>query len=211
MSKTVVGIFEYESDAQNAQNYLLANGYGDGDVDLKTATYKSEESESPDEDESLIDRIGHFFRELFSDDEEETERYIQAGKRGTIVTVHARTADEAVAAAHVMDEHGAIDVTNSQFNQQPGQQYEDPILNPPSVADGREITPDRVDARGVYLRSRIIDRPLQHEHRLRQRPASLASPATGDTLNDAPELHKTIAERDALINEIVDNDDIKAR
>nr|WP_295927718.1 hypothetical protein [uncultured Dyadobacter sp.] len=210
MSKTVVGIFEYESDAQNAQNYLLANGYGEGDVDLKTATYKSEETESPDGDESLMDRIGNFFRELFSDDEEETERYIQAGKRGTIVTVHALTADEAVAAAHVMDEHGAIDVTNSQFNQRPGQQYEDPIVNPPGISTGRETAPDSVDARGVYLRSRIIDRPLEQEHRLRQQPFSPGSAAAGDAQNEAPELHKTIAERDALINEIVDNDDIKA-
>jgi len=97
MSKTVVGIFEYESDAQNAQNYLLANGFGDGDVDIKTASYKPEVN---DTEEGLLDKIGHFFRELFNgDNDDETERYIEAGKRGTIVTVHALSADEAVAAA----------------------------------------------------------------------------------------------------------------
>lgn len=212
MSKTVVGIFEYESDAQNAQNYLLANGYGEGDVDIKIAKYKSvpAETATDDEDEGLFDKIGHFFRELFTGhDEAETERYIEAGKRGTIVTVHALTADEAVAAAHIMDEYGAIDITNSKPAEQPGEQYEDPIVNPPSVATADTVVPNAVEARGPYMRSRIIDRPLLPEHRLRQQPSGDAT-ATGNQ-DEATALHKTIAERDALINEIVDNREIKER
>lgn len=210
MSKTVVGIFEYESDAQNAQNYLLANGYGEGDVDIKTATYKSAPTETAayEEDEGLFDKIGHFFRELFSGhDEAETERFIEAGKRGSIVTVHALTADEAIAAAHIMDEYGAIDITNSKPTAEPGAQYEDPIVNPPSMATGEPTVPHAVEARGPYLRSRIIDRPLLPEHRLRQQPSGDAT-ATANQ-DEATELHKTIAERDALINEIVDNGDLK--
>lgn len=210
MQKTVVGIFEYESDAQNAQNYLLANGFGDGDVDIKTARYKSETTDAPadDEEPDLFDRIGNFFKELFSDEHDDTEHYVEAGKRGTIVTVHAKSADEAVAAAHIMDEYGALDVTNKGRSHQPGEQYEDPIVNPPSVSDGDAVAPASVEARGPYFRSRIIDRPLQPEHRLGQRNFSADHPA--GTSAQEPELHKTIAERDALINEIVDNDRLKS-
>lgn len=210
--KTVVGIFEYESDAQNAQNYLLAKGFGDGDVDIKTASYKSEETESsPDTDDNLFERIGNFFQELFNDDHDEREQYTEAGKRGTIVTVHAESEDEAVAAAHIMDEYGALDVTNGKPSPQPGAQYEDPIVNPPSVSGGGKVTPTSVDARGVYLKSRIIDRPLLQEHRLRQRPFSAGDSANVDPGQEAAELNKTIDQRDALINEIVENDELKEK
>jgi len=216
MSKTVVGIFEYESDAQNAQNYLLANGFGDGDVDIKTASYKTE-GEEPHlhEDADLFERIGNFFQELFNDDHHETERYIDAGKRGTIVTVHAASSEEAIAAAHIMDEYGALDVTNKLATEpaytEPGQQYEDPIVNPPSVGTGHGPLANQVEARGVYLKSRIIDRPVNPDYRLRQNQIPTGSPAPDPLEGDAPELHKTIAERDALINEIVDNEELKSR
>ncbi|WP_439582000.1 hypothetical protein [Dyadobacter bucti] len=210
--KTVVGIFEYESDAQNAQNYLLANGFGDGDVDIKTASYKSEETEPHvDSDDNLFERIGNFFQELFNEDHDEREQFTEAGKRGTIVTVHAESADEAVAAAHIMDEYGALDVTNGKSNPQPGVRYEDLILNPASVSDGDKVTPKSVDARGVYLKSRIIDRPLLQEHRLRQRPFSAGDSANVDPAKDTAALNKTIDQRDALINEIVENDELKEK
>ncbi|NIJ52118.1 YsnF/AvaK domain-containing protein [Dyadobacter arcticus] len=125
MSNTVVGIFEYESDAQEAQNYLLANGFADGDVDIKTASYKSETDTAPvkDDNDDVMDRIGNFFKDLFDGDEEETKRYSEAGKRGTIVTVHAATAAEAEAAAAILDEYGAVDVNESAANYSSNQGY----------------------------------------------------------------------------------------
>ncbi|WP_138484542.1 YsnF/AvaK domain-containing protein [Dyadobacter bucti] len=114
MANTVVGIFEYESDAQEAQNYLLANGYADGNVDIKTASYKSEDNQVSD-DRDVSDRIGNFFRDLFDGDEKETSRYTDAGRRGTIVTVHALDAAEAQAAAEILDQFGAVDVNDESF------------------------------------------------------------------------------------------------
>ncbi|GGH21642.1 hypothetical protein ACN9ML_01615 [Dyadobacter endophyticus] len=207
MAKTVVGIFEYESDAQNAQNHLLSNGFGDGDVDIKIASYKSGDNDSSaDSDENAFERITNFFKELFKGDRHETERYTEAGKRGSIVTVHAGSSDEAVAAAQIMDKFGAIDVTNSQSVSQPGKRYEDPIVNPPGVSDGDQLTPNSVDARGLYLKSRIIDRPLPQEQRLRQQPFSIEPPESTTPQQQAPELNNTVAQRDALIKEIIDKD-----
>ncbi|TLV01512.1 YsnF/AvaK domain-containing protein [Dyadobacter luticola] len=115
MANTVVGIFERESDAQEAQNFLLANGFADGDVDIKTATYKSD-SEVVEEEHDLGDRIGNFFSNLFDGDEDDTKRYSEAGKRNTIVTVHAVDREEAHTAARILDQFGALDVDADKTN-----------------------------------------------------------------------------------------------
>ncbi|KQS30729.1 YsnF/AvaK domain-containing protein [Dyadobacter sp. Leaf189] len=137
MAKTVVGIFEYESDAQEAQNYLLANGFADGDVDIKTASYTSDGSSSTvNDNDDVMDRVGNFFRDLFDGDEEETRRYSEAGRRGTIVTVHALDAAEAEAAAAILDQYGAVDVNGTAENRMipmdeanvPAEVYTDPVI-----------------------------------------------------------------------------------
>ena len=181
MSNTVIGIFEYESDAQQAQNYLLANGFADGDVDIKTASYTSEAGETSvsNHNEDLGDRIGNFFRDLFDGDEEETKRYSEAGKRGTIVTVHAASANEAEAAAAILDQYGAVDVNESAAGYSPSQTYSEPLPNASSVSDDTtsslpvieeelQIGKRQVQTGGVRLRSRIVSRPVQEGIRLRQ-------------------------------------------
>jgi hypothetical protein len=149
MANTVVGIFEYEADGQNAQNYLLANGFADGNVDIKIATYKTEAdaSEAHHEDEDIFERIGHFFRDLFDGDEEETTRYAEAGRRGTIVTVHAATVEEAHQAAAILDEYGAVDVRGN---------------------DALRVDTEELRNEAVRTKSRIVGRPIQESFRLRQ-------------------------------------------
>ncbi|GGC05134.1 YsnF/AvaK domain-containing protein [Dyadobacter sediminis] len=112
MSSTVVGIFEYTSEAQEAQKYLLANGFTSDNVDIKTSSTTTGTDYTVDthrKDESS-DGIGNFFRNLFGDDDDDLDRYTEAGRRGTILTVHARTADEAEKAARILDNYGAVDV-----------------------------------------------------------------------------------------------------
>jgi uncharacterized protein (TIGR02271 family) len=181
MANTVVGIFENESDAQQAQNYLLANGFADGDVDIKTASYKSdtESAQFTDAQEDHSGRIGSFFKALFDDDEEETRRYTEAGRRGTIVTVHAVSNDEAEAAAAVLDQFGAIDLTENGVDYTPGTAYEQPLTdaefvadNPPAslpvIEEELQVGKREIETGGVRLRSRIIERPVQQSVRLRQ-------------------------------------------
>ncbi|MCE7066982.1 hypothetical protein [Dyadobacter sp. CY326] len=183
MSKTVVGIFEYESDGQNAQNYLLANGFADGNVDIKTASYKSEPDASEDksvvdeENEGIFDRIGHFFKDLFDGDEEESNRYSEAGRRGTIVTVHAATIEEAHAAAAILDEYGAVDVnagagsfgtSPSSVGAESALVAEELTTSLPSVEEGLHLDRGAIGASGVRSKSRIVERPVEEHIRLRQ-------------------------------------------
>ncbi|QRQ99839.1 hypothetical protein [Dyadobacter sandarakinus] len=203
MGKTVIGIFEYESDAQDAQNYLLSNGFADGNVDIKIASYKSEPAKTAvhDEDEDILDKIGHFFRTLFDGDDDEVTRYAEAGKRGTIVTVHATSAEEAELAAQVLDNHGAVDVTKSLANLAPGQVEGNPILDPPGAAYGLGTQATPAGTGSLPLRSRIIDRPVHESYRLRQQGLE----------GDQVPLNRTVAERDAMLNDIIDNDEMKPK
>jgi uncharacterized protein (TIGR02271 family) len=111
MSNTVIGIFEYTSEAQEAKQYLLANGFSDGQVDLKVSGSINNTQTVDNEDAG--DKISNFFKGLFGDDDEEVNRYSEAGRKGTIVTVHAKTADEAEVAARVLDNYGAVDVNET--------------------------------------------------------------------------------------------------
>ncbi|MCF0054115.1 YsnF/AvaK domain-containing protein [Dyadobacter chenwenxiniae] len=184
MAHTVVGIFEYESDAQEAQNYLLANGFADGDVDFKTATYKSE-TDAPsviDRDGDFGDRIGNFFKDLFDGDDDQTRRYTDAGRRGTIVTVHAASAEEAQAAAAILDEYGAIDLDQSTADRSSNPGYTQPVTDAsfvegpstvPVIEEELHLGKREVETGGVRLRSRVVERPVQESIRLRQEQVSV--------------------------------------
>jgi len=115
MTQTVVGIFKTTSEAQAAVNQLLANGFTSQNVDISSGSSTSTSNvSSTDEHESGIKK---FFRELFGGDNDETDRYTNAGKRGSIVTVHANSTEEANRAMSLLDEYGAVDVDedNSQY------------------------------------------------------------------------------------------------
>ncbi|KQS30660.1 hypothetical protein [Dyadobacter sp. Leaf189] len=243
MSKTVVGIFEMESEARTAQRNLLASGFTDAEVDIKTASYKTAPDESlPAEPETdWLDRLGHFFRDLFNGDQHETERYTQAGKRGTIVTVHASGTEQAEIAAAILDESGAQDLHASDNT---GKQYEDPIVNPPSVSEhldktaaatswGADIERREASAR---VRSRIVERKVEQSLRLREErdnygtmpvnhigttnyaatpdERGFETPTTtqfqgtnsDNDLENQEILNRTVEERDAMINDIVQNE-----
>lgn len=115
MANTIVGIFNKAIDAQQAQSFLLENGFSASDIDITTSSYHSDATTSTvnGEDEDFGDRIGNFFKDLFNGDEDETRRYSDAGKRGTIVTVHAADAESAEFAADILDQYGAIDVNET--------------------------------------------------------------------------------------------------
>jgi uncharacterized protein (TIGR02271 family) len=114
MSHTVIGIFKSFTEASVARQHLENNGFSPASIDVSESSYASPDITEQKKDD---DSIGGFFRNLFSsdnDDEELTNRHIEAGKRGTIVTVHAQSYDEAERASDILDEYGAVDVNDSE-------------------------------------------------------------------------------------------------
>jgi len=109
MSHTVVGVFSYTSEAHEAKDYLVNNGFNSADIDIATG-----EGIADDHEEDFGDRVSNFFSNLFgSDDDDTSKKYTEAGRKGTIVTVHARNSDEAQRAAEILDNYGANDVDSN--------------------------------------------------------------------------------------------------
>ncbi len=133
MSHTVIGIFKTFTEASVARQHLENSGISLANIDVADSNYTAPdyagnditggvtdvtaESRMHEADKKDDDSIGGFFRNLFGGDDDDDEnlinRHIEAGKRGTVITVHANSYDEAERAADIMDEYGAVNVNDS--------------------------------------------------------------------------------------------------
>jgi stress response protein YsnF len=106
MAQTVIGIFDYTSEAQAAVEYLENNGFSRGNIDIAS---RSQDDDDNDND-SFGEGISNFFSKLFGSDNDEAKKYSEAGRKGSVVTVHVESSEEAKRAAEILDQYGAIDV-----------------------------------------------------------------------------------------------------
>lgn len=74
-----------------------SSGYGSADTNDRS-------------DDSFGEKVSGFFKNLFGDNDEYTEKYATVGRKGTIVSVYAQSRDEAERAADILDEYGAVNV-----------------------------------------------------------------------------------------------------
>lgn len=115
MSHTVIGIFKTFTEASVARQHLENNGFNPANIDVAESGYTAPHDGTTTVDEEHKS-IGSFFSNLFGgkdDDEDILNRHIEAGKRGTIITVHANGYDEAERAADILDEFGAVNVNDN--------------------------------------------------------------------------------------------------
>ncbi|RYC70949.1 MULTISPECIES: YsnF/AvaK domain-containing protein [Spirosoma] len=125
MALTVIGVFDDATEAQQAVDALVSDGFSRSNIDLsaqKTAYSDSEyiaDNNRVEEDRRDSGGIGGFFSSLFgSDDDDDARRLRTVAERGTLVTVHVQTADEAERSADILDDNGAVDVDEraAQYN-----------------------------------------------------------------------------------------------
>lgn len=210
--QTVIGLFNKSSDAQDAVQRLVGNGFTKDNVDVSLSRENTGSSNTdfnldsnPDEHENGVTR---FFKNLFGDnDDKDIDKFSKAANRGkSIITVHAQTKDEAERAADIMDDCGAIDVDENAddysygstgvapvgaFNETTGTTIgttdtsgaydnksnmditgdsDSDMTNKsiPIIEENIEVGKRMVQTGGVRLRSRIVERPVEEELRLRQ-------------------------------------------
>ncbi|RYF66175.1 MAG: DUF2382 domain-containing protein, partial [Cytophagaceae bacterium] len=113
--QTVIGVFDDASDAQNAVDQLVSNGFSRDSIDVSAQTSSNYNDSTTtrvdrDDDDDNNGGIGGFFSSLFGSDSDDSRKYSHVASRGTIVTVHAQSSDEAEQAADLLDEYGAVDV-----------------------------------------------------------------------------------------------------
>lgn len=190
MSQTVIGIFDYTSEAQEAVNHLVNHGFSREDIDLssraETETITSTTT-TDYVDPDANSGVSGFFSNLFGTTEDAT-KFTEVGSKGSIVTVHAKSADKAEEAARILDNFGAIDVDAR------SQQYRTGTTTNTTAtandADSIKIIEERmqvgkreVETGGVRLRSRIVEQAVQENVRLRSERVhvsrtSVSRPAT---------------------------------
>jgi len=179
MAQTVIGIFENASEAQNAVEQLISSGFTRNNIDVSVQSGTQYSDTSKDEDDDDDDSIGSFFSNLFGSNDDNAKKYATVARRGTLVTVHAQSSDEAERAADILDEYGAVNVDEnaSQYRTGSNAFTADTTLRDTSNADNASVKVIEeelqvgkrvVQTGGARLRSRIVERPVEESLRLRE-------------------------------------------
>ena len=173
MANTVIAIFEQADEAQAAQSHLLAHGFPQSQVNIKTASYKSEapSTDESEEEPDFMESITAFFKDLFGADHKDVNHYAAAGRHRTIITVHTDTSEEAEQVAQILDDNGAINVnetSGSYFpeNEKPlaQHQFSDDALHNPVLNSLSDETSE-AHTRASGIKSRIIQRAADKDNR----------------------------------------------
>lgn len=198
MANTVVGIFDGAREAENAVEKLVSSGISRNNIDITSgatgsdSSYVSNErSDSSDSkiigDRRVVDedgetrtvdakgrntnRITDFFNSLFGHDSDDAKRHTTVGSNShSIVTVHAQNGEEAETAASILDDCGAVDVderaTQYGYERTSGNRENETSI--PRVQENLEVGKRSVETGGVRVRSRIVERPVEENIRLRE-------------------------------------------
>lgn len=194
MTHTVIGMFDTADQAKSAAQQLASAGFSLDHVDVAsrsddtndtTATNRGRYRNTNRTEESTSDSISDFFSNLFSDDDDNdnARRYAHAAREsGSLVTVHAHSAENAHQAAEILDRCGAVDV--NERADQSGYQSQATNANNANTNAAAANTDNQVSAKvieenlqvgkrveqtgGARLRSRIIERPVEASVRLRE-------------------------------------------
>ncbi|MFD2999076.1 YsnF/AvaK domain-containing protein [Pontibacter toksunensis] len=179
MSHTVVGVFDTSQEAQTALQHLVSGGFDRSNIDIAPNTSGTDGTgRDKDKDD---DSIGSFFRNLFGSDDDRSDRYSSYARTGAIVTVHAKSAQEADRAADILDEYGAVNLDERSTGYTAGATATDTTRTDttrtdttgngtsiPVIEEEMHIGKRTIETGGVRVRSRVIERPIEEHLRLRE-------------------------------------------
>ncbi|MBO0953210.1 YsnF/AvaK domain-containing protein [Fibrella forsythiae] len=199
MALTVIGVFDNASQAQSALEQLVSAGFARTSVDVSTTTNLGSDStltgdthqnttgtrtdEFLDEAKDTGSSIGSFFSSLFGDDsQDDRDKYTRVAAKGSIVTVHAQSEEEAGKAADILDEAGAVDIDEKDVEYGYGSAPASGVLTDTTSTDqplegdqtlkvieeNLQVGKRTVETGGVRVRSRIIAKPVEEHVRLRE-------------------------------------------
>lgn len=217
MAQTVVGFFDNSTEAQRAVERLQSLGISRDMIDVSTnttgATGVADDRTTDRSDREQESGITRFFKSLFGGNDYEADRYSHVAERsGAIVTVHARSEEEAESAADLLDECGAVDVDEraAQYGYTSGRSASETgrredMRNErgttiPRIQEDLEVGKRTVEGGGVRVRSRIVERPVEEHVRLREENVHVERepvnrPVAGEDLSNFQERDIELTER----------------
>jgi uncharacterized protein (TIGR02271 family) len=188
MTHTVVGLFENRNQAQQAMQELIQHGFIQENIDLSNRSYSDSTdavTNTSSTNTGIGDSISNFFNSLFGDDPATATTYTNAAQDAdAILTVQADSEERAREAAEIFDNYGAIDVDGryGQYNESNyteaqnydnQQKYEgtsnlkgDTAI--PVIEEELKVGKREVERGGARVRSRIIEKPVEANVRLRE-------------------------------------------
>lgn len=107
MSYTIVGMFPTNKDADNASNKLDSAGFTKEDYRIS----RNPEDKHADHEYAASHKTG-FWDWLFGENESDKERYNYAATKSNLVTVYTDDLDRAEKARDILNEQGALNVTD---------------------------------------------------------------------------------------------------
>ena len=189
MTHTVVGLFEDRSHAQAAMNELIAQGFVKEHIDISNRRFAGGDDDqyaitddtTGSTGDGIGDRISNFFSNLFSDDESTARSYANAASDAdAILTVQVDSEERAETAREIFDRHDAMDVDehgSSNYGMTGATATGRNVDNDTNLADRQTIpvveeklnvSKREVERGGAHVRSRIINRPVEENVRLRE-------------------------------------------
>jgi Domain of unknown function (DUF2382) len=189
-TNTVVGVFETQTQAQQAVNQLLSGGFTRTDIELTsdaaaTTADTASFGRTTAPDETVGDRIGNFFSRLFGGERESEDvtYYSEAVRRGNaVVAVRTQDENEADKAADILRECGAFNIDeHARGLRESGWQGSRSSTTARAAADVREgdrvipvveeelqVGKRRRDRGGVRIYTHMSETPVQENVSLRE-------------------------------------------
>jgi len=187
MAKIVVGLFDNPRQARQAVVELVDSGISHEDISTtsvdtggQNAGYAPEgRTTETHKDEGIGEKIRNFFSSLFGSDNEEDARYYAdaVSRGGTVVTVDSNSDDMSKRAADIMDRYGAdVDergmrpedkATTDATGARDREAANAGTAKIPVIEESVDIGKQQVERGGLRVRTRIIERPIEKDVRLR--------------------------------------------
>jgi uncharacterized protein (TIGR02271 family) len=205
MDRTIVGVFDDRAEAEQVRTQLINLGFESDDVVIQgsdTDSIAAREAAHPHEH-----GIRGFFRHLFGMDDDASGHYAEAVRRGSyVVAATARDDAEAGRATTVMEQAGAINIDHraTRWREQGWSGYRDdsPSLSGPELAQERELNAAQrtripvveeelqvgkraVERGGVRVFTRVVERPVEEQVRLREEHATIERHPADRPVTDA--------------------------
>lgn len=176
---TVIGMFDNSTNAKNAKQKLTTAGISASQIDYSAnataddlrTTYSTSYNNYQEDTNT-----GGFWDWLFGNDTTERRQYSAVGTRTDVISVHCKTKDEALRVSEILDGAGALDIND--YARQYNEKYTTAAKTAGRTVAGTETIPvieeelhvgkRTVETGRVKVRSRIIEKPVSEELRLRQ-------------------------------------------
>ena len=227
MPKTIVGLFDNRGEAEQVAQTLIGEGFERGDVHVYDQTSGASTAARDDRGD------GSFWSWLFGSDDDEDARYYSEGvQRGGTVVAITTSDDRAERAREILERRGAAEVHEEGARRgmtgastAGARQSADTEQVLPVVEEELKVGKREVSRGGVRVVTRVSERPVEAEVRLREervnverrpvnRPVSDADTAafTEDTIEMTETSEEAVVAKQArVVEEVVVSKEVNER